>query len=150
MKGCRTVLGVIFLVFLGAIVLGSLVSGPSYTRPPDSTAPPSQPKPAPFIRVTVTRSVYEHGYLRVLGIAENTGTGAAYSPAIEVKVYNEKETVLLASDRSYPAGALARDFAPGARAAFEALTRVPGDPDEIMYRVGVPDFPGKVEMKTRK
>lgn len=105
-----------------------------------------RPLDTPNIHVTVAKGVYEHGFLKVHGVAENTGAKPAFSPAIELQVYDQSGEVLLAKDTAYPTGTLLANMQPGHKAAFQHMTSVPGQPARIRWKVVVKDYPGDVTM----
>ncbi len=95
---------------------------------------------APKLIVSLKNRTYEHGYLKLGGTVENVGTGAAFSPAIRLEVYDSTGKTLLAKDTAYPAGQIMKNMTPGTSAAFESLTRIPGEPDEIRWSLNM-DYP---------
>ncbi len=74
--------------------------------------------------------------------------GSVFSPAIDLGVHSGG--TLLARDTGWPAGTAFKDIAPGTRAAFEIIARVPGEPDKITYRVSVRNHACEVKYPKRQ
>jgi|TARA_Y100000031_G_C8166901_1_gene359826 hypothetical protein len=88
---------------------------------------------------------YTNGELRVQGTVENTGVGPAFSPAIELLVFEGPEQAqLLASDTAYPDGGFDREFHPGQDARFQYSLPIPDMPGEIFWEVIVNEYPSDV------
>jgi hypothetical protein len=144
------------LAALWLVAIALTPSRPTTSRPGSTSAnrtitPASAPttkKPA-FLRVTVEKTEYEHGYLTVIGTVENTGDRAAFSPSTQLEVLSEDGETVLATDNAYPAGSLLKQFEPGSKAAFKHMTSVPGDPNRIKWRVSIPKFEGEVILPKR-
>jgi hypothetical protein len=99
----------------------------------------------PFLEVRVVGWNYADGELRVQGTMENTGAGPAFSPVIELLVFDGPEQEeLLASDTAYPDGAFDREFHPGEDASFHYALRIPEPPVEIFWEVLVHQYPSDV------
>ena len=60
-------------------------------------------------------------------------------------MYDAAGKTLLASDSAWPGGQFLKAMTPGRSAAFETMTRVPGDPAEIKWRLGVDGCPLEVK-----
>lgn len=105
-----------------------------------------RPLDTPNIHVTVIKGAYERGFIKVHGVAENTGAKPAFSPAIQLQVYDATGDVLLATDTAHPTGTLLANMQPGQKAAFQHIMSVPGEPAQIRWKVVVKDYPGDVVM----
>lgn len=124
---------VAFAVFCYAISLPSEPAA-NVSKSIAPTAKQQEPAKAPKLECKVESSKYEYGYLKLVGTIKNTGTAAAFSPALRIKVYKDAaKTVLLAEDMAHPAGAFLEKMEPGNEAAFESITRIPGEPKDIHY-----------------
>lgn len=93
-------------------------------------------KPAAKLKVTVRSATYEHGYFKTVGVVENVGTAAAARPRINLTVFDPSRTTL-ATDTSVPAGTLTEPLPVGSSAAFEHITRVPGEPSRVTWSVEI-------------
>ncbi len=126
-------------------IIGGLILVQGYFTREGATVPSSgsseqtqTPEPG-RVHITVTKSTYESGYLDVVGTVENTGTVPVYSLELNLKVMNDAGDTVLASGTTWPAGCFMEDFAPGAKAAFEFVELVPGEPQHIKYSVSAAD-----------
>jgi hypothetical protein len=99
------------------------------------------------IILKVKKVTYEYGYLKVFGIAENTGNKAAFSPTIKLQIYDESGNTLLAEDIVWPAGHYLKNFDPGSSAAFKMICSVPGEPSQIKYQLSIKDYPFEIQKK---
>ena len=110
-------------------------------QPASVQAAPPQEKLRPFLKVTIERLDYDTtGYMKVLGKAENTGSALAFSPTIKLRVTDATGKIVLAETSTWPAGQYLKPMAPGAAAAFEFITRVPGEPSNIRWSVWVAEY----------
>jgi hypothetical protein len=99
----------------------------------------------PFLEVRVESWNYANGELRVQGTVENTGAGPAFSPAIELLVFEGPEQEeLLASDTAYPDGGFDREFHPGQDARFQHALRILDPPVEIFWEIVVDQYPSDI------
>lgn len=126
---------------------GVLVSCRDPNAEHSSPPTPRQPK----IELRLQNVEYEYGYFKVVGVARNVGTASAYSPTINLQVFDSKASeTLLAEDSAWPTGLWLKDMAPGASAAFELMARVPGEPSRVRWRVSMEDYPYEIIEKGKK
>lgn len=120
-------------VLVGVVILVALFA-PSSPSPSAGRSTAPSPAEARY-RVTIERESYEHGYLKLIGTVENTGSGPGYSPRLDIRIY--RGSTLLAEDTAWPAGMLLKHVSRGQRAAFESITRVPDLSGSISYQVSM-------------
>lgn len=120
--------------------------GPSTPyEPPSASRSESVPwKMGPKIRVTIQKTEYEQGYFKVVGVAENIGDKATFSPTLVLEIFEQNSRTLLAKDQAWPTGTLFKDMEPGSSAAFTHFVSVPGEPQNVRWRVTVSNFPSEV------
>ena len=94
----------------------------------------------PRLKIKIQKSTYEYGYLKVIGVVENVGEKPAFSPTINLRVYDSSLKTLLAEDTTWPAGHYAKDMNPGTSAAFECIESVPDEPEHIRYEVKIEKY----------
>jgi hypothetical protein len=138
-------------VWIAAALIGGVILVLYAARTPSpstSTAGTSAAQPNLFVRVE--KDTYDHGYLKLVGTVVNRGSGGAYSPTITVTVYDSSGVTLLASDTARPAGQFMKVMEPGASAAFQTFSAVPGQPARIQYRVSVEKYPFDVELPRKR
>ncbi len=125
-----------------ALLLLSLAVGTGVTAFTRSAPPDDRNAGAPFLEVTIESWQYAEGALSVTGAVANTGSAAAFSPALELIVYeDDTREAVLASDTAYPEGAYLRQ---GQETTFEHAVRVPDQPAQIVWEIIVGDTPGRI------
>jgi hypothetical protein len=143
LKGCFTVIIVVFL-FLLFIVIVSKISEKN-----QSTSEAPSPPQIAKIHLKIKDVKYEYGYFKVNGIAENIGNKEAFSPTITLRVYDDNGKTLLAEDVGWPAGHYLKNFTPGSSAAFQLSTSIPGEPPQVRWEVIVKDFLYEIDSKKK-
>lgn len=136
-SGCLIVLAVLFGLFLLIIMFSRSKDEYNYKTTPSKTNPK--------ILLKINKVTYEHGYFKVVGVAENIGEASAFSPTINLEIYDSSGKTLLAQDSTWPAGHYLKKFAPGSSAAFEIIESVPGEPDRVRWQLSVKDYPYEVK-----
>ena len=124
-------------------VLGAAIHVGVLAREPAGVADTDQ-GPPPFLEVTVQSSTHIRGELVVRGVVENTGVGEAYSPALELDVYEASSGTLVAVDTAYPANTVEITLASGDTAAFRHVASIPDGVGEIEWEVIQDEYPGNV------
>jgi hypothetical protein len=119
-----------FIVILVGGCVAAVMMSPTRTATTTSTST----RESRFV-VKVEKESYDHGYLKLVGTVENTGTAAVFSPSLKIRV--SRGGTVLAEDTVWPAGMMMKNVQPGARAAFESITRVPSEPGKITYEVSM-------------
>jgi hypothetical protein len=94
----------------------------------------------PKLKIKIQKSIYEYGYLKVIGVIENVGDKPAFSPTIKLKVYDSSLKTLLAEDTAWPAGHYLKSMDPGVSAAFQCIESIPGEPGHIRYEVMIEKY----------
>jgi hypothetical protein len=99
--------------------------------------PPSHPirEATARVRVVITDASYHYGHLVLGGTVENVGDADA--PGLTIRIRIRKGDTLLAEDTTGPAATMLHTLPPGSTAAFQAITRVPGEPSSVSYEVSV-------------
>lgn len=96
------------------------------------------------LRVVITDASYHYGHLVLRGTVENVGDAGAPNPSIRIRI--RQGATLLAEDTAWPLGAMLNILPPGSTAAFESITRVPGEPpSSVTYEVSVDKFAHEIE-----
>jgi hypothetical protein len=91
------------------------------------------------VRVVITDASYHYGHLVLGGTVENVGDADA--PGLSIRIRVRLGGTLLAEDVTGPAGTMLNTLPPGSTAAFQSITRVPGEPSSVNYEVSVDRFP---------
>jgi hypothetical protein len=140
LKGSRVVQwGGGLAIGLALAYVGVTIGGLSAAPPPADDS-----SPQPFLVVTVQSVVRVQAELIVRGSVLNTGTGPAYSPAVELIVFEDPGETLLANEIAYPQDVFVADLNPGQLAPFEVTADLLDDAGTIRWDVTQTDYPGEV------
>lgn len=100
--------------------------------------------PSPFLELTVQTSRRVRGELVVQGVVLNTGEGEAFSPAVELEVYEASSGTLVAIESAYPVGTFETALASGDAAPFRNVAVIPDGVDQIEWEIILDEYPGTV------
>ncbi|MDP6608411.1 MAG: hypothetical protein QF463_05030 [Vicinamibacterales bacterium] len=120
---------------LVGVTIGGLSGAPAAAE-----APTLQP----FLVVTVQSMERADAELVVRGTVLNTGNGPAYSPAVELTVFEDPGENVVADEIAYPQDIFIADLNPGQLAPFEVTADLPDDAGTIRWDVAQNDHPGEV------
>jgi hypothetical protein len=140
-KSLKRTKGLLLILVAIVVLLWLIGKANVYQSPTTRTAetvivPPKLPR----LVLTVQQASYERGYVKILGVAKNTGAEGARNPTIKLSVFDSPAaTTLLAESTTWPAGRMGKTMDPGSSAAFEFFASVPGSPDHIRWRISVDD-----------
>ena len=127
---------------LALAYVGVTIGGLSAAPPP-----PDDSSPQPFLVVTVQSTQRADAGLIVRGTVLNTGTGPAYSPAVELILFEDPGETLLANEIAYPQDYFIADLNPGQLAPFELTADLLHDAGTIRWDVTQTDYPGEVVLQ---
>jgi hypothetical protein len=102
--------GLLLILFAVLVLVWLMGKASVYPSPTTRTAetvivPPKLPR----LLLTVQQASYERGYVKVVGVAKNTGAEGARKPTIKLSVFDSPAgTTLLAESTTWPAGLVAR------------------------------------------
>ena len=83
--------------------------------------------------------------MSVTGAVVNTGSAAAFSPPIELVVYEDDiRDAVLASDTAYLEGTFDWYLRQGQETTFEHAVLEPDQPGQVVWEIVVGDAPGSV------
>jgi len=139
------VCGIVLLLFwAGYLVVGQIGATSPAPAPTSSSSTPvaSSPPPAQHLTLTLVSSEYDcgdFGYVQVVGVAENDGRRALYSPTLVLLVF--AEGVQVGEDTDWPTGQFLDWMEPGARCSFELTAHVDGEPAMVGWQVRAEDIP---------
>jgi hypothetical protein len=114
------------------------------TVPVPATAPATAkviiPPKMPRLVLTVQQVSYEHGYVKIVGVAKNTGTKGARSPILKLSVFDSPTgATLLVETSTWPAGQIGKTMDPATSAAFQFFASVPGEPTKVRWLISMDD-----------
>lgn len=144
---------------VGVLLLGAIIGFAQLTTPPSAPPTPTPttqsvivPPKLPRLLLTVQQVTYEHGYVKVVGVAKNTGSEGARNPTLKLSVFDSPTgATLLAESTTWPAGQLGKTMYPGTSAAFQFFASVPGEPANVRWRISIDDgTPFEVVMPPKK
>jgi hypothetical protein len=132
------IVGVVVLLVLAFRACGSVPqTSKRQAAPARVSSPPAQAR----LRLTVQRTEYDYGFFKLEGIAENIGDADAFSPTINLYIYDETGRTLLADDATWPVGQYLTRMPPGQSAAFQHIVSVPSGYGKIRWEIRVKEFP---------
>lgn len=122
--GCLSLIAIIIII---SLITGVFKFGDKTEKSTSNYAT----KNKAYVTILDKKSEYRYGYLTVTGTVKNLSNNiTAKGVRVLVVVYDSKRQTKLAEDWSYIAG---YDLKPNEQAAFEVMSRVPGEPYNISY-----------------